>query len=172
MGAPRRRLLRHLADPAYFDHPATELSLGEAAFLAGIIPSPESYQPDENPQGAIARRDRVLEEMEREGFITERQADAASRGRVKLAKTNRSPRRQRAAYFMEWLRKDFLFPEYGDDLFTGGHKIYTTLDPEMQSDAERAVASVLTEPNDPQAALVAATPKGEIRAFVGALMPG
>ena len=155
------------ASRAYFDHPAEELTLGEAAFLAGIIPSPESYQPDENPQGAKLRRDQVLDEMVREGYISESEARKASRGRVQLAKTNRSPRRQQAAYFMEWLRKDFLFPEYGDELFTGGLRIYTTLDPEMQQDAEAAVASVLTEPNDPQAALVAATPKGEIRAFVG-----
>ena len=155
------------ASRAYFDHPAEELTLGETAFLAGIIPSPESYQPDENPQGAVARRDGVLEEMVGEGFITQREADKASKGRVKLAKTGRSPRRQEAAYFMEWLRKDFLFPEYGDSLFTGGLRIYTTLDPQMQSQAETAVSSILTEPNDPQAALVSATPKGEIRAFVG-----
>jgi membrane peptidoglycan carboxypeptidase len=45
----------------YFDKRAPNLTLGEAAYLAGIIPSPESYQPDSNPDGARARRDRVLE---------------------------------------------------------------------------------------------------------------
>ena len=155
------------ASRAYFDHPATELSLGEAAFLAGIIPSPERYQPDENPQGAKTRRDLVLDEMVRAGYISGSEAEEASKGRVKLAPGNRTPRRQEAAYFMEWLRKNYLFPEYGDSLFTGGLKIYTTLDPEMQESAEDAVASVLTEKNDPQAALVSTTPKGEVRAFVG-----
>ncbi len=151
----------------YFDKHARQLTLGEAAYLAGIIPSPESYQPDENPQGAVARRDRVLDAMVAQGFIRESKADKASRGRVKLAKTRDDPRRQEAAYFLEWLRKDFLYPEYEGGLFTGGLKIYTTLDPEMQAAAEESVAEILTEKNDPQAALVAATPKGEIRAFVG-----
>ena len=53
------------------DKPAADqLTLGQAAYLAGIIPAPESYQPDENPGGAIARRDRVLDLMEEEGSIS------------------------------------------------------------------------------------------------------
>jgi penicillin-binding protein 1A len=151
----------------YFDKRAPNLTLGEAAYLAGIIPSPESYQPDSNPDGARARRDRVLEEMVAEGYITQSKADKASRGKVKVAKQGESFKRQEAAYFIEWLRKDFLYPEYGSNLFTGGLKIYTTLDPEMQEHAESAVASVLDDRDDPEASLVATTPKGEVRAFVG-----
>ncbi len=153
---------------AYFDKNATELTLSEAAYFAGIVSSPENYQPDSNQKGARARRNRVLATMEEQGFITGRRAERASRGRVRLAvDESATPRRQEAAYFMEWLRKEYLYPKYGNDLYTAGLKIYTTFDPAMQAEAERAIDSVLTEPNDPEAALVSTTPKGEVRAFVG-----
>ncbi|MGH2748879.1 MAG: transglycosylase domain-containing protein, partial [Actinomycetota bacterium] len=157
---------------SYFDKHADELTLGEAAYLAGIIPSPESYQPDENPQGARQRRDLVLERLEARGDITEAEFAEASEGRVKLAEgVTRTTRRQRAAYFMEWLRKEYLFPEFGNDLYTGGLKIYTTLDLDMQGFAEEAVRStfeqVLPDGGGPQAALVSTTPTGAVRALVG-----
>jgi penicillin-binding protein 1A len=152
----------------YFDKPAADLTLGEAAYLASIIPAPESYQPDENPRGARERRDRVLNVMVDEGYVTAGEAARAGRGRVKAAPgATGLSKHQQAAYFMEWIRKDFLEPEFGKCLYTCGLKIYTTLDPEMQSYAEEAVDSVLTEPEDPQAALVSVTPRGEVRAFVG-----
>ena len=155
------------AAEAYFDKPAAKLNLGQAAYLAGIIPSPESYQPDEDPDGAQARRDRVIDQMVAEGYITEDQAEKAKSKKVKLKGGSESLKFQKAAYFMEWIRKDILEPEFGDDLYTGGLEIHTTLDLDMQNMAEEAVSSVLTEPTDPQASLVSMTPKGEVRAFVG-----
>lgn len=152
----------------YFDKSAEELTLGEAAYFAGIIPSPESYQPDENPQGARTRRDRVLEQMEAQGYITPAQLAEASSKRIRLAPNLiATAKRQPAAYFMEWLRRDFLFPEYGNCLYTCGLKIHTTLDLDMQEQAEQAVATVLTDPAGPQAALVSMTPSGAVRALVG-----
>jgi penicillin-binding protein 1A len=157
---------------SYFDKHADELTLGEAAYLAGIIPSPESYQPDENPQGARQRRDLVLERLEARGDITQAEFAEASEGRVRLARgAAQTTRRSRAAYFMEWLRKEYLFPEFGNDLYTGGLKIYTTLDLDMQASAEEAVRStfeqVLPDGGGPQAALVSTTPTGAVRALVG-----
>jgi len=148
---------------------AEQLTLGQAAFLAGIIPAPESYQPDENPEGAKGRRDRVLGLMEREGYITTSEAAEAADGKLKIAKSGIGSvvKDTRAAYFMEWLRKTYLYPEYQEGLFTRGLKIYTTLDLEMQAAAEEAVASILTEKTDPQASVVSVTPQGEVRAFVG-----
>jgi membrane peptidoglycan carboxypeptidase len=151
---------------AYFDRHASELSLSQTAYLAGIIPSPESYQPDANPQGAVARRDRVLADMQEQGYVDASQVARASRGRVKL-KGHVDERQQPAAYFMEWLRKVYLYPEYENCLYTCGLKIYTTLDLDLQDAAEEAVDSILTEKKDPEAALVSTTPKGEVRAFVG-----
>jgi len=157
------------AAQTYFDKPAVDLSLGEAAYLAGIVPAPESYQPDENPRGAVARRDRVLDIMVEEGFVSESEADKARRKKIKIAKgaLGSVVKRQRAAYFLEWLRRDYLYPEFQEGLFTSGLEIHTTLDLDMQEAAEDAIAAQLTEKTDPEAALVSMTPKGEVRALVG-----
>ena len=151
----------------YFGKHAEELTLREAAYLAGIIPAPERYQPDTNQAGARDRRNRVIDLMEEEGYITSARAARAARGKIRITGRDNSPRHQRAAYFMEWLRKEYLYPEYGNKLYTGGLKIHTTLDLTMQDQAETAIESVLTERNDPEAALVSMTPRGEVRAFVG-----
>jgi len=149
----------------YFGKHADELQLKEVAYLAGIIPAPESYQPDDNKAGARERRDRVIDLMVQQGYIGDTLARRAKRGPVKLsaaaiaqAKTN--VRTQKAAYFMEWLRKEVLYKEFPDRLYTGGFKIYTTLDMEMQRAAEDAVYDTLTEEEDPPAALVSMTREG------------
>ena len=154
---------------AYFDTRAEDLTLKQAAFLAGVIPAPERYQPDDNPVGARERRDRTLRLMAEEGYITEARAQRLSKGKIKLEGDQRAVERSDAAYFMEWLRKEYLYTDrfYGDDLYQAGLKIYTTLDLEMQAQAEAAVAGVLGEENDPQSALVSMTPRGEVRALVG-----
>jgi penicillin-binding protein 1A len=154
----------------YFDKPARELTLHQAAYLAAIIPAPEAYQPDTNAGKAKRRRDAVLDQMVRAGYVSEAQAAQAQSKPIGLAKgTQQADRekRQRAAYFMEWLRRNFLEPEFGERLYTRGLKIYTTLDLDMQSAAEGAVAAVLPNKEDPQAAVVTMTSKGEVRALVG-----
>jgi penicillin-binding protein 1A len=156
------------AAQTYFDKHARELDLGEAAYLAGIIPAPESYQPDEDQFGAQARRDHVLQVMVEEGYISSDEADRFIGTKVKLAPgAEGRATRNSAAYFMEWLRKEYLYPKFGEELYTRGLKIYTTLDMDVQDSAEDAVASILTEPGDPEAALVSMEPTGEVRAFVG-----
>ena len=156
------------AAQAYFGKSASALTLPEAAYLASIIPSPESYQPDEHPRLARERRDRVLDVMVEEDYITEAQAEQAKAHKVEaVSRSQVDSNNQTAAYFMEWLRREYLEPEFGNRLYTDGLKIYTTLDLEKQQQAEQAIAGVLTEPTDPQASLVSITPRGEVRAFVG-----
>jgi penicillin-binding protein 1A len=152
----------------YFDKSAEKLDIGEAAFLAGIIPSPESYQPNDDQEAARARRDRVLTQMMEQGYISEAAADKWMGKKIKIVKGGdpTTGKDQPAAYFMEWLRRE-LEREYGNELYTGGFKIHTTLDMDMQQAAEDAIASTLTEPEDPQASLVSMTPNGAIKAFVG-----
>ncbi len=152
----------------YFDKSAAELDVGETAFLAGIIPSPESYQPDDDQEAARARRDRVLTQMIEQGYINQSTADKWMGKRIKIVKGGdpTTGKDQPAAYFMEWLRRG-LEREYGSELYTGGFKIHTTLDMEMQQAAEDTIAATLTEAEDPQAALVSMTPNGAIKAFVG-----
>jgi penicillin-binding protein 1A len=160
---------------AYFGKSAMELDLDEAAYLASIIPSPEEYQPDEKPKAAKERRNRVLQTMLDQGFITPRRFAKAKKGAV-LDKDEKNivdvgrGGSQDAAYFMEWIRRDVLEPDEdigGRCIYTCGLKIHTTLDLEMQREAEAAVDSILTEPEDPPAALVAMTPGGRVRAMVG-----
>ena len=152
----------------YFDKSAEELKVGEMAFLAGIIPSPELYQPGDNPEGALEKRDRVLTLMVEQGYIDQAKADKWLGRKVKIIKGGdpTTTKEQPAAYFMEWLRRE-LEREYGNELYTGGFKIHTTLDLEMQEAAEESIASVLTLPEDPEAALISMTPTGAIKAFVG-----
>ena len=153
---------------AYFNKHATSLTLAEAAYLASIIPAPESYQPDENPELARERRDRVLRVMVDEGFITQAEADDAMSKKVKHTREGLEDKKnQTAAYFMEWLRRSYLEPKFGNDLYTAGLKIYTTLDLDMQLAAEEAIESVLIEEGDPQASIVSMTPRGAVRVFVG-----
>ena len=153
----------------YFNKHASELELKEAAFLAGIIPAPESYQPDKNQRIAKQRRDSVLDRMLSEGYIRARAHKRATRGRVKL---NLGPgsveKRQEAAYFIEWLRR---YLESDEDLrsclYSCGWKIHTTLNMDLQQAAEDAIDAELNLPEDPQAALVSMTPKGQVIAMVG-----
>ena len=149
----------------YFAKPARELKLHEAAYLAGLIPAPQAYQ---QPKAGEERRAHVLNAMRQEGYITPEQEERANEAKLRF-KTSSPLRslRQPAAYFMEWLRKDFLYPHFGECLFRCGLEIHTTIDMEMQREAEASIAETLTDPKDPEAALVSVTPDGQVRAMVG-----
>jgi membrane peptidoglycan carboxypeptidase len=155
------------AAKAYFGKTAMDLTLPEAAYLAAIIPSPESYQPDEKMAAAVAQRNAVLDTMAEEGLIRDRRARKAKHGKVDVSDGIRTDiKHQRAAYFMEWLRDEYLDPMLGSCLYTCGLKIYTTLDLDAQSAAEAALQ--MSSPKDwPQAALVSMTSEGDVRAMVG-----
>ncbi|MQB01284.1 MAG: PBP1A family penicillin-binding protein [Actinobacteria bacterium] len=156
------------ASRAYFNKHASKLSVGQAAYLAGIIPSPQRYQVDTDREAAQARRDYVVRTMLKERFINARQAKRASKRKIKVTDINiHNPKEQKAAYFLEWVRKAYLYPKYGDCLYTCGLKIYTTLDLDMQDAAEDAIRAHLNDKADPQAALVSMTPAGEVKAYVG-----
>ncbi|MDQ3964733.1 MAG: transglycosylase domain-containing protein [Actinomycetota bacterium] len=149
----------------YFARPARKLTIAQAAYLAGVIPAPERYQ---ERAAAIERREVVLAAMESEGYVTREERDRAAEAKLKLGPVPQlRPRRQDAAYFLEWLRKEYLYPRFGECLYRCGLKIYTTIDMDMQSAAEETIASVLDAPGDPPAALVSMTPDGQVRALVG-----
>jgi len=149
----------------YFAKHARGLTLPEAAFLAGVIPSPQKYRDGE---AARQRRAYVLSAMRQEGFITETEEREAEEAKLRReTSVHLRANKQDAAYFLEWLRKDYLYPRFGDCLFRCGLKIYTTIDMDLQRQAEESVASTLDLPSDPQASLVSMTPKGEVRALVG-----
>jgi penicillin-binding protein 1A len=127
------------ASRAYFDKPAKEVTLEEAAAIAAIIQTPARLTPFVNPDRTLARRNTyVLPRMVDEGFITpEQAAEAAARPLVVVGQP--TPERSIAPYFVEEVRK-VLEEKYGADaLYQAGLRVQTTLDPALQAAANEAV---------------------------------
>lgn len=125
------------ASRAYFNKDVKALNLPEAATLAGIIQSPNYYNPYKRPDKVMERRNTVLESMVETGTITQAQCDDAKASPLKLAPPNVEA--SDAPYFVD-LIKDQLqgkFPE--NELNDEGYRIYTTIDPELQHAAAEAI---------------------------------
>lgn len=121
----------------YFNKPAGELTLVEAASLAGIIQRPSDYSPYRRPDSVTQRRNYVLRRMAAEGFIT-RERYLSAREEPLLVAQQR-PQEQFAPYFAEEIRQH-LEAEYGATrIYEGGLQVDTTLDPGIQKAAERAL---------------------------------
>jgi penicillin-binding protein 1A len=119
----------------YFGKPAVELTLAEAALLAGLPQAPSRMNPRADRQAALGRRDVVLDRMQREGMVSAEEAEEAKAEDPRLARsTSRSA--EVGAYFMEEVRRR-LEPYLGEMLYTGGLRIHTTMDLALQEVAER-----------------------------------
>lgn len=161
----------------YFGKPIGELTLAEAALIAGLIQRPGATDPYRAPQAALARRNLVLEAMRANRFATDAAVDAARAEPLTLGSaTTPAAERYAGAYFVEevkqWILRDPRFgatpQERRDLLFGGGLRIQTTLDLAAQAKAESAVAEVLPDPAGPAASLVAIEPTtGYVKALVG-----
>jgi penicillin-binding protein 1A len=142
----------------------SELEVEQAALLAGLIQRPSAFDPYVNEDGARERRDLVLERMLANEFITRDQYDLAIGTTLVLVEDIPILEEQyEAAYFVEDVKQWFLGnPEFGetrDDrarlLFEGGLDIHTTIDLELQADAEAAVEAILPDNgSNPDAAAV------------------
>jgi penicillin-binding protein 1B len=122
---------------AYFGKDLKEISLPEAALLAGLIQRPSRLDPYRHADRATERRNLVLEAMVETGSITRAQADVAKATPLKLAPQNVEA--SDAPYFVDMIREQ-LISKYGDDeLNAGGYRVYTTLDPDLQKAAATAV---------------------------------
>jgi penicillin-binding protein 1A len=124
----------------YFGKSARELNLAEAATLAALPKGPERYNPKRFPDRAVTRRNTVIELMRRSGAITDVQASEARAYPLQLARRRESG--DVAPYFVEWVRQQ-LDAQFGRSLYEQGLKVYTTLDPDMQSAADRALEQQL-----------------------------
>ena len=124
------------ASQRYFGKSAKELNLAEAAMLAGLPKAPERYNPRKFPDRAIQRRNTVIEIMRREEMVNDADASLASAYPLLLA--TRTESGDIAPYFVEWIRQ-LLDQQFGQQLYEQGLKVYTTLDLDLQSAAERAV---------------------------------
>src|SRR5687767_7501914 len=123
----------------YFDKSAKDVTLEEAATLAGIVQTPARLSPFVNPDQALARRNNyVLQRMAVEGFITREEAEAAA-ARPLVVHGQATPDRSIAPYFVEEIRKDLEEKFTADELYQAGFQVRTTLDAELQEAANRAL---------------------------------
>ncbi|MBA2671444.1 MAG: PBP1A family penicillin-binding protein [Gemmatimonadetes bacterium] len=125
----------------YFDKPAAELTITEAATLAGLPQAPSGYNPRRNPRAAHGRRNIVLDWMVQTGTITAAEGTAAKEAPLGLAPPSGVVR---APYFVEHVRRE-LEDKLGELLYTGGLRIYTTVDAELQEEAESALEEHLRQ---------------------------
>ncbi|RJQ54683.1 MAG: penicillin-binding protein [Actinobacteria bacterium] len=155
------------ASQVYFAKHAKNLTLAQAAFLAGMPQSPSSFSPYTDKKQAERRRAEVLRKMVRNRFITREAYDEAINSPLKLAYPKK-PTYKIAPYYMEFV-KLLLIKKFGvNRVFQGGLRVRTTINPKMQKYAEEAVSSTLDQNDDPSASLVAIDPKtGHIKAMVG-----
>jgi len=124
------------ASERYFGKSVKDLNLAEAATLASIPKGPGRYDPRRFPDRVIQRRNTILELMRRDGDITDADASLARAYPLRLAR--KTDAGEFAPYFVEWVRQ-LLDEQFGRQLYEQGLKVYTTLDVELQSAAERAL---------------------------------
>ena len=131
------------AAQTYFQKSVGELNLAEAAMLAGLPSAPNRFSPILDPARARRRRDHVLNRMVEQKYITQEQADAASR--TPFDETLFTRNRTIAPYFVEHVRQQ-LEETYGAyALYNSGLKVYTTLNLKMQRAAEEALVGGLRD---------------------------
>jgi penicillin-binding protein 1A len=126
----------------YFGKKVKELNLAEAATLAAIPKAPGRYDPRRFPDRAIQRRNTVIELMRRGGAVSDNEASLAKAYPLSLAQ--RSESGDVAPYFVEWVRQQ-LDQKFGKSLYERGLKVFTSLDVDMQSAAERALEAQLRQ---------------------------
>jgi len=152
----------------YFANRPSQLTVAQAALLAGMIRSPSYYDPITRPKHALHRRDVVLARMLELGWITSARYAQASSAPIVLSAADRDMAGSAPnSYWTQYVVDSFLSNRaFGPTvkariraLYQGGLRIYTTLDPKSQRDAERVLAYRMTGEGLPQSALVSIVPK-------------
>jgi penicillin-binding protein 1B len=188
--SPSRAWLKGLR--SYFNKDLKDITLPEAALLAGLIQAPSFLSPYRHPERALERRNIVIESMVETGAITREQADKAKQVPLKLAPPNVEA--SDAPYFVDMVRDTIVNRLNEREVNDQEYRIYTTLDPDLQRAAAQAVETgiklvdeqvtkmrthktkvgknkfetTVTPGPDPQVALIAMDPHtGEIKALVG-----
>ncbi|MCW5716965.1 MAG: PBP1A family penicillin-binding protein [Bauldia sp.] len=153
------------ASQYYFDKPVQDLTLAEAAMLAGLFQAPTRYAPHVNLPAARARANEVLTNLVQAGYLTEGQVIGARRRPASVVAGERAPTPD---YFLDWAFEEVkaLVPT-GDRILT----VRTTLDTSLQRAAEDALESTLRQSGEAysvrQGAAVIVEPDGAVRAMVG-----
>jgi penicillin-binding protein 1A len=147
------------ASRKFFGHPATNLTLAEAAVIAGLVKAPSHYSPTADAEAAVNRASVVLDVMVDAGKITKAVADATDPKSVQLAP---EPKQNSVRYFTDWAlpQLEVLIDETDAPL-----EVWTTLDLNMQRSADDAIRK--NAPGNAQGALVSLDRDGAVRAMVG-----
>jgi penicillin-binding protein 1A len=125
------------ASEAYFGKPLKSVSIAEAAMLAGLPKAPSAYNPISNPKRARSRQLYIIERMEENGFITAQEAAAAKKEEIKI-RSGQDNTRVHAEYVAEMVRQ-LIFTQYGNEAYTRGLNVYTTLNAANQDAAYAAL---------------------------------
>ncbi len=144
----------------------------EAALIAGVVASPSAYDPIAHPVAARTRRNLVLRDMYAQGYLpySEYQAALAT---AMPARANIIPPQEKViepgvAYFTTWVKQQLVDRYHVPEAFDGGLVVRTTLDYQLQQEAEQAINNYLADPSGPSAAMVVIdNATGEVRALVG-----
>lgn len=162
------------AAKTYFNKDVNELTLTQCAMLAGLPKSPNYYSPFNNLNEAKKRKNVVLDQMVKYGYVSAAEAEDAKNQDLGLSKSHQSKETDEYASFIDYVSQQ-VAKKYGDDaLYKEGLKIYTTMDVDKQHAAVRAMRNLPNNYTDengltqPQAAIVSIDPKtGHILAMVG-----
>ena len=163
------------ASQMYFDKDVKDLTVAEAATLAAIPKAPNYYNPFVNPDANKERRELVIDQMEKYGFLTAEQAAMAKVEEVKPCEGHMKEDVDLRNYFFDMCSQKVMAEFDYDALYKGGLKIYTTLNSQMQEEAEKSMKQHLPDfyedenhKHQPQCALVSIDPKtGQVKAMIG-----
>lgn len=152
------------ASEAYFGKPLKDITIAEAAMLAGLPKAPSAYNPISNPQRARARQRYIIDRMVENGFITDQEADIAKNQVLKI-RHNTNDQNIHAEYVAEMVRQ-LVYAQYGEETYTRGLDVTTTVRASDQATAYQALRKGImdyerrqhyrgpekfaTLPNDPQ----------------------
>jgi penicillin-binding protein 1A len=125
------------ASEAYFGRPLKDITIAEAAMLAGLPKAPSAYNPIVNPKRARIRQLHIIDRMLENGFITAQEAEAAKKQELKI-KTAGNSNTVHAEYVTEMVRQ-LMYAQYGDETYTRGLDVKTTLRSADQDAAYKAL---------------------------------
>ncbi|MFI0472175.1 penicillin-binding protein 1A [Halomonas sp. HMF6819] len=131
------------AAETYYDRPLSELTLAETAMIAGLPKAPSAFNPLANSERSLIRRNWILFRMRELGYIDNDTYQASVQEPV-TARRHYTQTEVDASYVSEMARQ-FAVERFGDTAYTGGYRIYTTIDSELQPAARQALADGLIE---------------------------
>jgi penicillin-binding protein 1A len=125
------------ASEAYFGKPMKDLTIAEAAMLAGLPKAPSAYNPISNPSRARSRQQYIIERMADNGFITAAEAEAAKKQELHV-RSGGDNTKVHAEYIAETVRQ-LVYAQYGDETYTRGLNVFTTVKADEQDAAYKAL---------------------------------